>query len=110
MESILISEEKSCCSRRRKCGDGLCQNGNALQGRKVSIVYRRRQKDMTALEAEIEGAIAEGIELLTLKAPKRVEADEKAMWQHSGHNRKSAVYMTVPEDQVRTGQKNRKNG
>ena len=51
---------------------------------KVSIVYRRRQKDMTALEAEIEGAIAEGIELLTLKAPKRVEADEKgnvaALW------------------------------
>ena len=39
---------------------------------------------MTALEAEIEGAIAEGIELLTLKAPKRVEADEKgnvaALW------------------------------
>lgn len=51
---------------------------------KVSIVYRRRQKDMTALEAEIEGAIAEGIELLTLQAPKRVEADEKgnvaALW------------------------------
>ena len=46
---------------------------------KVSIVYRRRQKDMTALEAEIEGAIAEGIELLTLKAPKRVEADEKGL-------------------------------
>lgn len=51
---------------------------------KVSIVYRRRQKDMTALEPEIEGAIAEGIELLTLQAPKRVEADEKgnvaALW------------------------------
>ena len=51
---------------------------------KVSIVYRRRQKDMTALEAEIEGAIAEGIELLTLQAPNRVEADEKgnvaALW------------------------------
>ncbi|MGN0290988.1 MAG: NAD(P)-binding protein [Lachnospiraceae bacterium] len=51
---------------------------------KVSIVYRRRQKDMTALEAEIEGAIAEGVELLTLKAPKYMEADEqgvlKALW------------------------------
>lgn len=51
---------------------------------KVSIVYRRRQKDMTALPAEIEGAVAEGVELLTLQAPMRVEADEdgsvKALW------------------------------
>lgn len=50
----------------------------------VSIVYRRRQDDMTALPAEIEGALAEGIELLTLKAPLRVEADEEgkvaALW------------------------------
>jgi len=51
---------------------------------KVSIVYRRRQKDMTALEAEVEGAIAEGVELLTLKAPMRIEKDDdnavKALW------------------------------
>ncbi len=51
---------------------------------KVSIVYRRRQKDMTALEAEIESAIAEGVELLTMKAPMRVEADNDgnvtALW------------------------------
>lgn len=50
----------------------------------VSIVYRRRQEDMTALAAEVEGAIAEGIELLTLKAPLRVEANENgnacALW------------------------------
>ncbi|MEH2942096.1 NAD(P)-binding protein [Lachnospiraceae bacterium KK002] len=50
----------------------------------VSIVYRRRKEDMTALPAEVEGAIAEGIELLTLKAPLRVEKDEKgnvaALW------------------------------
>ncbi len=50
----------------------------------VSIVYRRRKEDMTALPAEVEGAIAEGIELLTLKAPLRIEADEegnaKALW------------------------------
>lgn len=50
----------------------------------VSIVYRRRQDDMTALPAEVEGAIAEGIELLTLKAPLRVEADKDgnacALW------------------------------
>ncbi len=50
----------------------------------VSIVYRRRQDDMTALPAEVEGAIAEGIELVTLKAPLRVEADAEgkvaALW------------------------------
>ncbi|MBS6367261.1 MAG: FAD-dependent oxidoreductase [Clostridiales bacterium] len=50
----------------------------------VSIVYRRRQEDMTALPAEVEGAIAEGIELLTLRAPIRVEADAQgnaaALW------------------------------
>jgi len=50
----------------------------------VSIVYRRRKEDMTALLAEVEGAIAEGIELLTLKAPLHIEADEdgnaKALW------------------------------
>lgn len=41
----------------------------------VSIVYRRRQDDMTALAAEVESAIAEGIELLTLKAPLEIVAD-----------------------------------
>lgn len=50
----------------------------------VSIVYRRRKEDMTALPAEVEGAIAEGIELLTLKAPLRIEADAsgnaQALW------------------------------
>ncbi len=38
-----------------------------LGAKKVSIVYRRRVADMTALPAEIEGAIAEGIEVQTLK-------------------------------------------
>lgn len=51
---------------------------------KVSIVYRRRQKDMTALPSEIEGAIAEGVEILTLRAPMRIESDEEgkvqALW------------------------------
>ena len=40
----------------------------------VSCVYRRRQADMTALPEEVEGAIAEGAELLTLMAPVRIEA------------------------------------
>lgn len=41
----------------------------------VRIVYRRRQNDMTALDTEIESAVMEGIELLTLQAPKAVEKD-----------------------------------
>lgn len=47
-----------------------------LGAKKVSIVYRRRRADMTALPAEIEGAIAEGAELMTLKAPAKVIKDE----------------------------------
>lgn len=47
-----------------------------LGAKKVSIVYRRRVADMTALPAEIEAAIAEGVELLTLAAPAGIEVDE----------------------------------
>ena len=42
----------------------------------VNLVYRRRIEDMTALKEEIESAIAEGVEMLTLKAPLSVEMDE----------------------------------
>ena len=42
----------------------------------VRIVYRRRQNDMTALESEIESAIMEGIEIITLMAPKAIKSDE----------------------------------
>ncbi|MDD4370555.1 MAG: NAD(P)-binding protein [Anaerostipes sp.] len=55
-----------------------------LGAKKVSIVYRRRVADMTALPAEIEGAIAEGIEVQTLRAPSKIEVDEngyvKGIW------------------------------
>ncbi len=44
----------------------------------VSVVYRRRVEDMTALQ-EIESAIAEGVEMITLEAPARVEADEDGL-------------------------------
>lgn len=47
-----------------------------LGAKKVSIVYRRRVADMTALPSEIEGAVAEGIEVQTLKAPSHIETDE----------------------------------
>ena len=55
-----------------------------LGAKKVTIAYRRRQVDMTALPEEIEGAIAEGAELVSLKSPHRIEADEDgkvtALW------------------------------
>ncbi len=38
----------------------------------ASVVYRRQQSDMTALKEEIEGALCEGCELLTLYAPKNI--------------------------------------
>lgn len=50
----------------------------------VSIVYRRRQEDMTALVEEVEGAIAEGAIMMDLHAPLRIETDENgnvaALW------------------------------
>ncbi len=47
-----------------------------LGAKKVSIVYRRRRDDMTALPQEIEGAMAEGIEFRTLRAPAGIDVDE----------------------------------
>ena len=43
---------------------------------KVSIVYRRRICDMTAQDAEIAGAQAEGCEVLELMAPLAIETGE----------------------------------
>lgn len=42
----------------------------------VTVIYRRRQIDMTALPSEIQGAIEEGVELLTLNAPVKIHEDE----------------------------------
>ena len=47
-----------------------------LGAEKVTIAYRRRKKDMTALAEEVEGAIAEGCEVLELYAPDSVTVDE----------------------------------
>lgn len=57
-----------------------------LGAKKVSILYRRRVADMTALPAEIEGAVAEGIEVLTLKAPSKIVTDE--------NNQVTGIYVT----------------
>lgn len=47
-----------------------------LGAKSVKCVYRRRIEDMTALPEEVEGAAAEGCEIIPLMAPARVEADE----------------------------------
>ncbi len=55
-----------------------------LGAERVYCVYRRRIEDMTALPEEVEGAIAEGAEVVTLQAPVRIEADAEgnavALW------------------------------
>jgi NADPH-dependent glutamate synthase beta subunit-like oxidoreductase len=55
-----------------------------LGAAKVSLVYRRRQEDMTALPEEVYGAAAEGCDLVTLQAPLKIEgnaSDEAvALW------------------------------
>ena len=55
-----------------------------LGAKSVRIAYRRRKVDMTALPEEVEGAIAEGCEVVDLHAPLRIEKDENgkvaALW------------------------------
>lgn len=40
--------------------------------KETTIVYRRRREDMTALDSEIQSAIEEGVELITLHAPHKI--------------------------------------
>ena len=42
----------------------------------VTVVYRRRRQDMTALPAEVEGAVEEGVALRTLASPVAIEVDQ----------------------------------
>ncbi len=60
------------------------RSARRLGADKVTCVYRRRQIDMTALQEEVEVAIAEGCEVATMQAPIRIEADEnenvKGLW------------------------------
>ena len=48
-----------------------------LGAKNVSVMYRRRKADMTALMDEIEAAIAEGAEILELHAPQAIETNKK---------------------------------
>lgn len=77
----------------------------------VGIAYRRRQEDMTALPEEVEGALAEGCELLALQAPVRIELDEEekvaALWvqpqiisKEDRYGRPSPKKATVTEKRV----------
>ncbi|MGI6754886.1 MAG: NAD(P)-binding protein [Atopobiaceae bacterium] len=47
-----------------------------LGAKKVTIVYRRRVADMTAQVEEIEGARAEGCEILELHSPKEIMVED----------------------------------
>ncbi|MCC2864826.1 MAG: NAD(P)-binding protein [Clostridiales Family XIII bacterium] len=62
----------------------VARTAKRLGASEVTIVYRRRRNDMTALDEEIEGAIAEGCDLLQLKAPAKIESTQegrvKALW------------------------------
>ena len=51
------------------------RSARRLGADRVTCVYRRRQIDMTALQEEVEGAIAEGCEIATMQAPVRIETD-----------------------------------
>lgn len=77
----------------------------------VKIVYRRRKDDMTALLEEIEGAEAEGCDLVTLQAPVRVESDENgkaiALWTQpqlignvDSKGRPRPVKADLPEERI----------
>ena len=57
-----------CCRTAVRCGAA-----------EVNCIYRRRLEDMTALPAEVESAMQEGVEMLTLQSPVGIELDE------SGH-------------------------
>ena len=44
--------------------------------KEVTVAYRRRLEDMTALPEEVEAALAEGVEMMCLQSPVRIEANE----------------------------------
>ncbi|NCB50426.1 MAG: glutamate synthase [Clostridia bacterium] len=82
-----------------------------LGAEKVYCVYRRRQRDMTAQPEELEGAMAEGAELLTLKAPAWIEGDENgnaaALWVKpqipgmiDASGRPAPVPANLPEERI----------
>ena len=55
----------------------VARTAKRLGASEVSIVYRRRRVDMTALPGEVAGAVEEGCELIQLKAPAAIETDQE---------------------------------
>lgn len=52
-----------------------CRTSVRAGAESVTCVYRRRVEDMTALPMEIESAMQEGVEMLTLQSPAGIEVD-----------------------------------
>ena len=79
-----LSGQRVCVIGGGNVAMDVCRSAVRLGARKVSCVSRRRQEDMTALPEEVEGAVAEGVELVTLQAPVRIETDANghavALW------------------------------
>ena len=57
----------------------VARSGVRLGAEKVTILYRRTREEMPAYEEEIEGAIEEGVELVTLGIPKRIVGEKGAV-------------------------------
>lgn len=82
-----------------------------LGAKSVEVAYRRRKQDMTALPLEVEGAIAEGCEILELHAPVRIEVSENggvcALWaapqvigEIDKHSRAGVRAANLPEKRI----------
>ena len=89
----------------------VARTAKRLGATEVSIVYRRRKDDMTALPDEIGGAIAEGCTLVQLKAPSKIATNKRgevqALWvkpQIAGQADKSGrprpVDSSEPEEKI----------
>ena len=54
-----------------------CRTSVRAGAESVTCIYRRRVEDMTALPMEIESAMQEGVEMLTLQSPAAIEVNEE---------------------------------
>lgn len=79
-----LTRKKVCVIGGGNVAMDVARSSVRLGADKVAVAYRRRKADMTALPEEVESAMAEGVEIMELYAPERIEADEdgqvKALW------------------------------
>ena len=74
-------------------------------GAKAIVVYRRRRQDMPAFQSEVVMAVAEGVEIMELLAPVRIEADGGEVlltlqkMKISGSETSGGRARVVPDDQ-----------